>query len=289
MKNIYKVLITVAVIVIVIIIASASVITTIPAGHTGVVTTFGKVSDTVLQEGLHFKMPWQTVHKINNQITKLEVSTEAFSKDLQTVSTVIAVQYRVDKSKSYSIYKEVGANYENILVTPAVNEVLKAITAQYTAEESVTNRVNVSSGLLSGLNAKLNTIGIIVEDVNIINFDFSEAYISAIEEKQVAEQRLLKAQTEAEEKKVTAQAEADANLILAEAEAQAKAKARLIEAEAEAEAKTVVAEAEAEANKLISASLDQNVIDYKTVEKWDGVMPVATGTTPFIDISGARQ
>lgn len=289
MKNTYKALITVAIIVVVAVIIAASVITTIPAGHTGVVTTFGKVSDTVLQEGLHFKMPWQTVHRINNKITKLEVETEAFSKDLQTVSTVIAVQYRVDKSKSYSIYKEVGSNYEIILVTPAVNEVLKAITAQYTAEESVTNRSNVSTGLLTGLNTKLNNIGIIVEDVNIINFDFSEAYISAIEEKQVAEQRLLKAQTEAEEKKVTAQAEADANLILAEAEAQAKAKARLIEAEAEAEAKALVSEAEAKANKLISESLDQNVIDYKTVEKWDGVMPIATGTTPFIDIPSTKQ
>lgn len=289
MNKSYKAIITVAVVIIVAVIAAISVVTTIPAGHTGVVTTFGKVSETVLQEGLHFKMPWQTVHKINNQITKLEVETEAFSKDLQTVSTVIAVQYRVDKAKSYSIYKEVGANYEIILVTPAVNEVLKAITAQYTAEESVTNRVAVSAGLLEGLNAKLNDIGIIVEDVNIINFDFSEAYISAIEEKQVAEQRLLKAQTEAEEKKVTAQAEADANLILAEAEAQAKAKARLIEAEAEAEAKEIVANAESKANALISESLNQNVIDYKTVEKWNGELPVATGTTPFIDIPSTRQ
>ena len=288
MKN-YKPLIIAAVVIIAVLILGSTLATTIPAGHTGVVTTFGKVSEDVLQEGLHFKLPWQSVHKINNQITKLEVETEAFSKDLQTVSTLTAVQYRVDKSKSFSIYKEVGANYENILVAPAVNEVLKAITAQYTAEESVTNRTAVSTGLLVGLNAKLNTIGIIVEDVNIINFDFSEAYISAIEEKQVAEQKLLKAQTEAEEKKVTAQAEADANLILAEAEAQAKANARLIEAEAEAEAKTVIAEAEASANKMIAESLDQNVIDYKTVEKWNGEMPLATGATPFIDISGLQS
>ncbi len=270
MKKIYKVLISLAIVLIIVAAVGISFLTTIPAGHTGVVTTFGKVSEDVLQEGLHVKMPWQVVHKINNQISKLEVATEAFSKDLQTVSTVIAVQYRVDKSKSYSIYKEVGADYETILVTPAVNEVLKAITAQYTAEESVTNRVNVSTGLLAGLNNKLNDIGIVVEDVNIINFDFSEAYISAIEEKQVAEQKLLKAQTEAEEKKVTAQAEADA---------------RLIEAEADAEAKKIVAEAEAAANASISESLNENVIEYKTIEKWNGELPMATGTTPFIDIS----
>ncbi len=278
-----------AVVLIILVTIGTTFITTIPAGHTGVITTFGKVSETVLQEGLHIKMPWQIVHKINNQITKLEVSTEAFSKDLQTVSTVIAVEYRVDKSKSYSIYKEVGDAYETILVSPAVNEVLKSITSQYTAEESVTNRVAISSGLLSDLNKKLNPIGITVEDVNIIDFDFSDAYISAIEEKQVAEQNLLKAKTEAEEKKVTAQAQADANLILAEAEAEAKAKAKLIEAEAEAQAKDIIAKAEAEANKLIAASLDKNLIDYKTVEKWNGELPLATGTTPFIDISNIEN
>ncbi len=274
MKKSYSGIIVVVVVLALIVAIGVSFVTTIPAGHTGVVTTFGKVSDEVLQEGLHIKMPWQAVHKINNQISKLEVSTEAFSKDLQTVSTIIAVQYRVDKAKSYSIYKEVGADYETILVVPAVNEVLKAITAQYTAEESVTNRVSVSSGLLEGLNGKLNDIGITVEDVNIINFDFSEAYISAIEEKQVAEQKLLKAQTEAEEKKVTAQAEADV---------------KLIEAEAQAEAKKIVAGAEAEANKLIAESLDENVIEYKTVEKWNGELPMATGTTPFIDISNIEK
>ena len=288
MKKTYS-LIIVAVALVIVALVGISFVTTIPAGHTGVVTTFGKVSDNVLQEGLHIKMPWQTVHKINNQITKLEVGTEAFSKDLQTVTTVIAVEYRVDKSKSYSIYKEVGDRYESILVSPAVNEVLKAITSQYTAEESVTNRVQISTGLLEGLNAKLNSIGINIEDVNIIDFDFSDAYISAIEEKQVAEQRLLKAKTEAEEKKVTAQAEADASLILAEAEAKAKANARLIEAEAEAEAKRIVAEAEAEANQLLSSALSDNLIDYKTIEKWNGEMPMATGTTPFIDVSNLQN
>lgn len=237
----------------------ASMFAIIPAGHTGVVTTFGKVSESVLQEGAHFKAPWQTVYTINNQITKLEVDTEAFSKDLQTVATTLAVAYRVDKSKSYSIFKEVGRDYENVLVTPATNEVLKAIAARYTAEESVTNRAVISEGLIEELNAKLNGIGITVEDVNIINFDFSEAYISAIEEKQVAEQKLLKAKTEAEEKKVTAQGNADAMLI--------------------------EAEAEAKANKILSESVTDKLVDYKKIEKWDGKMPYATGGTAILDMS----
>ena len=110
--------------------------TVVQAGHTGVVVTMGSVNEGVLQEGIHFKVPFvQNVVKIDNRIQKLEVNTEAFSKDLQSVKTVLAINYRVDTAKSYSIYKNIGADYENVLVVPAVNEVLKAITSQYTAEE----------------------------------------------------------------------------------------------------------------------------------------------------------
>lgn len=109
--------------------------TVVEAGHTGVVVTLGRVNEGVLQEGIHGKAPFvQDVIKIDNRIQKLEVNTEAFSKDLQSVKTVLAINYRVDTSKSYSIYKNIGADYENVLVVPAVNEVLKAITARYTAE-----------------------------------------------------------------------------------------------------------------------------------------------------------
>ena len=112
--------------------------TIIDAGHTGVINTLGRVSENVLQEGLHFKIPFvQRIVKMDNRIVKLEVETEAFSKDLQTVETRLAINYRVSKDKSYAIYKNVGSDYETVLVNPAVNEVLKAITAKYTAEESV--------------------------------------------------------------------------------------------------------------------------------------------------------
>ncbi|MDO4846694.1 MAG: prohibitin family protein [Clostridiaceae bacterium] len=228
-------------------------LTIVEAGHTGVVVTLGKVKEGVLQEGIHVKAPFvQQVVKIDNRIVKLEVETEAFSKDLQTVETVLAINYRVDTSKSYSIYKNIGANYEAVLVTPAVNEVLKAITAKYTAEESVTNRVLISDGLVKGLNDKLNDIGLYVTDVNIINFEFSEAFITAIEEKQVAQQKLLKSETE----KQTA----------------------IINAEAQAETVRIKAEAEAAANKTISESLTPNIIEYNKIQKWDGVLPKVTGS-----------
>ena len=174
-----KVIIPVVAVLAVLIVALNSFVV-VEAGHTGVVVTLGAVNEGVLQEGMHLKAPFvQDVVKIDNRIRKLEVTTEAFS-------------YRVDTSKSYSIYKNIGADYENVLVVPAVNEVLKAITATYTAEESVTNRALISEGLIVGLNEKLNDIGLYVTDVNIIDFDFSDAFINAIEEKQVAQQQLLK-------------------------------------------------------------------------------------------------
>ena len=244
---------------------ASNAFTIVDAGHTGVVVTLGKVNEGVLQEGMHLKVPFvQKVVKIDNRIVKLEVDTEAFSKDLQTVQTTLAINYRVDTSKSYSIYKNIGANYEEVLVAPAVNEVLKAITAQYTAEESVTNRSLISDGLIKGLNDKLNNIGLYITDVNIINFDFSEAFITAIEEKQVAQQQLLKAETE----KQTA----------------------ITNAEAEAETTRIKAEAEADANNKVRASLDDNVIRSKFYDKWDGKLPEAMGSDSIItSIDGSAQ
>ena len=260
-------------IIIVIAAIAISCLTIVPPGHTGVVVTLGKVEEGVLQEGLHFKLPFvQSVVMIDNRITKLEVNTEAFSSDLQTVQTTLAINYRVDTAKSYSIYKNIGGDYETVLVTPAVNEVLKAIAAQYTAEQSVTNRALISDGLVDGLNEKLNDIGLFVTDVNIINFDFSEAFITAIEEKQVAQQQLLKAETEKQTAITNAEAEAEA---------------LKVKAQAEADALQIKAAAEAEANRAISESLTEDLINYHTVEKWNGELPVVSGSSggTFLDIN----
>ena len=248
------------VIVVILCVVAFNAFVVVDAGHTGVVVTMGKVNEGVLQEGIHLKIPFiQSVVKIDNRIQKLEVQTEAFSKDLQSVDTTLAINYRVDTAKSYSIYKNIGANYEDVLVTPAVNEVLKAITATYTAEETVTNRALISDGLVTGLNEKLNSIGLYVTDVNIIDFDFSEAFITAIEEKQVAQQQLLKAETEK--------------------------KTAITNAEAEAEAAKVRADGEAEANNTISKSLTSEVLENKKIEKWNGELPkVQGGESTIIDL-----
>lgn len=259
-----KIVVTVVALLLIAVVAGSSFVT-VPAGHTGVVLTFGKVGDVPLQEGLHAILPFvQQIITIDNRIVKLDVSTEAFSKDLQTISTVVAVNYRVSKDLSQTIYKEVGMGFEDVLITPAVNEVLKAVTAKYTAIELVGARAEVSVLLNTGLNEKLNSYGIYINELNIINWDFSAEYIAAVEAKQVAEQTLIKTRTEQEQA-----------LVIANTEAQK----RVIAAEAEANEIKLLAEANAESNRIITESISDLLIQYQTVQKWDGKLPqVMTGT-----------
>lgn len=249
----------------------------IKAGHTGVVSTFGKVSENVLQEGLNFKAPWHKVTKMDNRIVKMEISTEAFSSDLQTVSVNLAINYRVDPSKSYYIIKNIGKNYDDTLVAPSVHEVMKSIVANYTAENSIANRSDISAALLEGLNEKLNQSGIYVYDINIVDFDFSEAYISAIEAKQVAEQQRLQAQIEQE--RLTMEQEAIAEREVIEAEAAAEV------ARIEADAAAYAGEIEAEINAKIAASLTSSLVEYKKLEKWNGELPNITGADSIITMT----
>ena len=244
----FKLVLTILVVILAVIFLGSSFVV-IPAGHTGVALTFGKVEDVVLQEGLHFKVPFvQKIVVVDNRIVKLDVNTEAFSKDLQTITTVVAVNYHVGKENSQTLYKNVGMGFEEVLITPAVNEVLKAVTAKYTAVELVSSRAEVSMLLDDGLN----------EELNIINWDFSEEYINAVEAKQVAEQNLIKTRTEQEQA-----------LVIANTEAQK----RVIAAEAEANEIKVLAQANAESNRIITESISELLIKYQTVAKWDGKLP----------------
>jgi len=265
-----KITVSIILLILVAVLLGSSIVV-IDAGHTGVVLTFGKASPVVLQEGIHLKVPFaQKIVTINNRIVKTEVTTEAFSKDLQTVSTVIAVNYHINQDSSSEIYKEVGLGYDDVLVVPAINEVLKAVTANYTAQELVGSRSDVSILLDEGLNEKLNTYGIYVDGLNIINWDFSEEYINAVEAKQVAEQNLIKTKTEQEQELVVANTDAEKQVIAAQAEAD---KIKLL------------AEANAESNRIITESLSDMLIQYETVQKWDGALPKVTGDSgTLIDV-----
>ncbi|MBQ6034662.1 MAG: prohibitin family protein [Ruminococcus sp.] len=237
--------------------------TIVPAGNTGVVLTLGEVSANPLSEGFHVKAPFvQTVENMSNKIQVYETPASAVSKDLQTVSSSIAVNYRLVSDKSPDMYKNVGIDYQTILITPVVQECMKSATAKYNAEQLITDRESVSNEVKTALDSKLNSYGIYIEKFNIVNFDFSAEFNTAIEAKQVAEQNLLKTKTEQEQAKVIANTEAEKKVIAAKAEAEAILKQ---------------AQAQADANKLLEESLSNKVIAYEQIQKWDGVMPKVTG------------
>ncbi|MBQ3935481.1 MAG: prohibitin family protein [Ruminococcus sp.] len=256
-------------------VAILSSIKIVPAGCTGVVTTFGEVSDTSLTEGLHFVVPFaQKVEVISNKIQIYEATADAVSKDLQAVSTKIAVNYRIRSEASARIFRDIGVDYKDVILMPTVQEGMKSVCAKYNAEQLISQRASVAEEIKTELEGKVNEYGIEIEKFNIVNFDFSKEFNEAIEAKQVAEQNLIKTRTEQNQAIVVAEAEAKKKVIAAEADAKA-IKAR--------------ADAQAAANKTISESLNPSLIQYQTIERWNGVLPkVAGSANPLIamDIDG---
>lgn len=249
---------------------------TVPVGSTGILLTMGKVEDTALAEGFHFKIPFvQRIISIDNRVKKLELSTEAFSKDIQTVSATLAVNYRLQTNKTFSLYKTVGLAYEDNLIVPATHEVLKSVCAQYTAEELISKRAESSDKMRDELDAKLTDLGISVTDFNIIDFDFSDEFITAVESKQVAEQLKKKAATENE----TAIAQAEREKKVAITKSEAEAESVLIAAKADADAVKLAADAEAYRLSQIGKQLTETTIKNTLAERWDGKLPGVVGAT----------
>ena len=243
-----------------------SCFTIVPVGSTGVIKTLGRVTDKTFGNGLHLKAPLiQSVVKVNNLIQIREIDADAVSKDLQAVSARIAVNYKVTPAASVGIVRTIGASvYEDTILVPAVQECVKSVTAKYTAEGMITERGKVSAEIAKTLEDKVSAYGIVVQEVNIVNFDFSEAFNKAIEEKQVAQQELIRVETEQKQ-------------LVVKAEAAAKA------AEAQARAILVQAEAQAEANAKLAASLTSVLVEYEKIQKWDGVLPRVSGGSAIVD------
>lgn len=260
-------------------------VTVVPSGHTGVEVKMGKVTGVVFGDGFHFKAPFATsVIKMNNQIQKETADTNAVSKDLQTVSASIAVNYHLSAENSAEMYKSVGKGYVDKILLPAVQESTKAVMAQYNAEGLITNRGKVSVEIEELIQQKTQIYGIVIDSLNITNFDFSAEFNAAIEQKQVAEQNKLKAETEKEQKIIEAEAQAAEKTIAAQAEADAAK----LKAEGEAEAIRTKAEAQAEANEKIAKSLTKEVLNDKAIDKWSGEYPnVVAGeqSSMLIDIN----
>jgi len=230
--------------------------TTIKTGEVGVKVRFGKVVSTPTKEGVNFKIPFiERIERVNIKVQKIEITATSASKDLQDVNESVAINYRVDKDNATDLYKNVGNNYRDTILEPAIKESIKSVTSEYTAEELITKRTEVSKKCLDTLQNKVEKYGIIIDDFNITNFNFSDEFNKAIEEKQVAEQKVLTAKQELEKEKI------------------------------EAEKKIVSAEAEKKANELKEKSLTENIIKEKFIEKWDGKLPTVTGGNNMIDVS----
>ncbi len=235
-----------------------SCVTTIPTGHTGVVTTFGRVEDFTLDAGVHMIKPWQQVVRMDNRVQKQTVNLACFSSDIQEVTMAYTINYQIKKSDAMTLYRTVGTSYYDTVVAPNIAEAVKVATARYTAEQLVGKRDNLAQDIESILSEKLLQYNIELVSTSIEDMDFTSAFTDAVEAKQVAQQNKLKAQTEAEQKVI---------------EAKAAAEVKKVEAEAEAYEVLAKAEAEAEANRKIAESLTKDLIDYEYAQSWDGKLP----------------
>ncbi|MBP8020212.1 MAG: hypothetical protein RJA86_717 [Pseudomonadota bacterium] len=240
----------------------------IGAGERGVVMNFGAVQKEILNEGLHIRMPiMQKVVIMNVQVQKGEGQGDAASKDLQQVTTNVAINYHLDPLKVAHIYQSIGTFNQvgERIILPAVSESVKAATAQYTAEELISKRQEVREKIRQLLLVRLAVYGVIVDDFSIVNFAFSREFSNAIESKTTAEQLKLKAERDLERIRI------------------------------EADQKILQAQAEAESLRLQKENVTENLIklrqiemQQRAIEKWDGKLPQVTGAaTPFIDLRGA--
>ena len=234
----------------------ASCFCIVESGEVGIRVRFGKVSSHTTSEGINLKVPViEKVEKMNIRVQKIEVNTDSSSKDLQDVNMSLVVNYHIDKEQAVKLYKTVGKGYEQVILSPAIEEGIKAVTSQYTAEDLIIKRSEVSEKCQEELDKKVSKYGLVINDFNITNFRFSDEFSKAIEEKQVAEQKVLTAKQELEKERI------------------------------EAEKKIVKAEAEKQANELKEKSLTNNIIKEKFIEKWNGELPKVTSSDNIMDIS----
>lgn len=239
------------------------------AGQRGVVLNFGAVQQQVLEEGLHFRIPvMQEIALMDVKIQKAETDAAAASADLQDVSSRIALNYHVVPDKANVVYQKIGMQFKERIIDPAIQEVVKAVTAKYSAEELITKRPAVSEAMRMALADRLRANNIAVDAFSIVIFSFSKVFTEAIEAKQTAEQLALKAKRDLERIKI------------------------------EADQKITAARAEAESLRLQRANISPDLIELrrieanmKAIEKWNGILPQVTGggAIPMIGLGDALK
>lgn len=231
---------------------------TIKTGEIGIKVRFGKIISSTTNEGIVFKLPFEEMKKINVKVQKYE-NEEPFStstKDMQIVNNImVSINYQIDGIKAIDLYKTVGTNYQTTILEPAIQETIKAVISKYTAEELVTKRSEISLDINTTLDERISSYGINSVAVSINNFDFSDSYNQAIEQKAVAEQEVETSKNQLEKAKI------------------------------DAEKKKVEAQGEAEANALLEQSLTDQIIAQQFIEKWNGQLPttIAGDAIPFIN------
>lgn len=236
----------------------------IGAGERGVVQNFGAVQDIVLNEGIHFRIPvMQTVILMDVKIQKVITDAASASSDLQDVDLSVALNYHIIPDKANLVYQTIGIQFKERIIDPAIQEVMKAVSARYTAEELITKRPAVSTEMQDALTARLLNSNISVDAFFIVSFSFSQTFTDAIEAKQMAEQNALKAKRDLDRIKV------------------------------EAQQTIAAATAEAEALRLQKMNISPDLIELrkieanlKAIEKWNGILPQVTGAgaIPFIGV-----
>ena len=244
----------------------------VDAGHRGVLLHWNAVdlSQPPLDEGLHFVVPFQDeVVDVEVRTLKYEKNTRSASKDLQTVETTVTVNYHPDREAVHRLYKNLGLDYENRVIQPAIEETVKQVTANYNAEELITKRPLVKQDIESSIRDRLSQFEVVTEVISITDFEFSPLFSQAIESKVEAEQKALKAENDLRRIEVEAK-QREANAI-------GLANANIAEAKGEAEAIAII-------NKALSEN--PNYLEWLKTQAWDGKLPlvVGEGGTPFIQI-----
>jgi regulator of protease activity HflC (stomatin/prohibitin superfamily) len=221
-------------------------------GHRGVVVMLGRVEDAALPEGFNLVLPplARRVVPVDVRTKKIEILAEAASSDLQSIVVTGVLNYHLDPRNVSHLYRQVGLDYESIIIYPAMHESIKAATAGYRVENVLVQRAALRDLIANDLTERLRRNHIVVDAFSLANVTFSEEFDKAIERKQVAEQAALQKQYELQA------AERDVEITLARAEGERKA--AIIAAQGRAEARELEARAEAEALRLIAQQLRDN-------------------------------
>jgi regulator of protease activity HflC (stomatin/prohibitin superfamily) len=254
-------IVAVAVTVIIIIIILVESVVTVQAGYRGVVLYLGAVEDRVLGEGLHFITPFaEQVVQMEVRTQKFQAEASAASKDLQEVHTVIAVNYRIDPQQVNKIYQLLGVNYQDRIISPTIQESVKASVAKFNAEELITKRETAKDVIAQAIRSTLAANNIMVQNVFITDFQFSQSFADQIEQKVVAFQKFLTEQNNLR----TVQVIANQNVIQAEA----TARSNVAKADGEAQAINII-------TKQLRSSPEY--LQWQAINRWNGQLPYSLG------------